>query len=264
MDETPFSDSKRLLSQGDEPRNQQPVRGSGPLLAIETSQRNASVALLAPTNGPTESMEIGRVVEERLAEDQPTTRTLAPAIAGLLSQFSVVASELSCVVVDCGPGSFTGLRVGIAFAKTLSFVAQVPIVGLRSLELIAYMAVQSDRSRLAGSKILSVVDAQRGQYYAAGYVEGVEVIAPQIADEKWTIDKAGEGWILAGPAVEKICQRNSALDTVEGRGHVALPPNAQALAQFAWTRRGQPTDDVYGLLPLYLRPSAAEEKAASA
>jgi tRNA threonylcarbamoyladenosine biosynthesis protein TsaB len=244
---------------------------SGPLLAIETSVRNASVALLVPSGSRPDSPEKSQVAgaagrqsvviaQGHLAPAEPTTSSLAPAIERLLAQFSLTASELSCVAVDRGPGSFTGLRVGIAFSKTLCFAAGVPIIGIQSLELVADMAAEKADT----NKILVLLDAQREQYYAAGYVDGVETHTPRIADEKWIIELAGDGWALAGPGVEKLLKRTDVSTVVDAACCESLMPAAAALAHSALLRMDRLTRDVYRLQPLYIRPSAAEEKAASA
>lgn len=244
-----------------------PFSESSPLLAIETSSRSASVAVLVPSDN--------RVAQVHLDAAEPTTRTLAPAIERLLAQFSVSCSELSCVAVDYGPGSFTGLRVGIAFAKTLCLAARVPIIGIQSLELVGDMFADTaekktktlaapDNLAAPDHKALILLDAQRGQYYAAGYVGGAETYAPRIADEDWIVDRCNDGWTLAGPAVKKLLKRTPIPAVVNAACHNPLVPEAAALARSALRRIDRLTDQAYRLQPLYIRPSAAEEKASSA
>ncbi|MEO2007858.1 MAG: tRNA (adenosine(37)-N6)-threonylcarbamoyltransferase complex dimerization subunit type 1 TsaB [Pirellulaceae bacterium] len=233
----------------------------GAILAIETSLRQASVCVTTPEGGR----------QEHLPMELPTTQTLVPTVARLLEQTGCPVNELSCVVVDCGPGSFTGLRIGLTFAKTFCFAAQIPVIGVSSLRVLTEQYVTAERVDREAFNVIGVSDAQRKQFFAAGFHfdrAGLrEQFPPQLVDEAWLAAMCGEGWVLVGPVVDRLKQQGflANLDSAARSNHRQAIPLAGSLAEIAKQRLadGQ-LDDLWTLKPLYLRPSAAEEKAASA
>src|SRR3954462_11419206 len=89
--------------------------------------------------------------------------TLAPAIEFVCAQARIEMHEISAVAVDGGPGLFTGLRVGVATAKAMAFALRVPMLGLSSLDLLAFPVRHTRRL------IVAVVDARRGEVFSACY-----------------------------------------------------------------------------------------------
>ena len=106
--------------------------------------------VLFPTSGPTKG--------ERLAE---VTREI-------LSASDLEPSAVDGIGVCVGPGSYTGLRVGLSFARGLALVDDLPAVGIGSLELVALAGCESG----AAGKILAVLDAGRERVYAAAFETG--------------------------------------------------------------------------------------------
>jgi tRNA threonylcarbamoyladenosine biosynthesis protein TsaB len=101
--------------------------------------------------------------------------TLAPAIEFVCRQARIDLAEVSVVAVDVGPGLFTGLRVGLATAKAMAAALRVPMIGLSSLDLLAYPERRSDRL------IAAMVDARRGEVFWALYRQvpgGVQRLTP--------------------------------------------------------------------------------------
>jgi len=138
------------------------------ILAIETSTTLASVALV----------EGGKIVLER-AHSRPkqSAERLLPLIAELLSEAGWERGSVSRIGVSVGPGSFTGLRVGIACAQGLSLGLGVPLVGVSSLRALA-RAVPPD---VLGVRC-AVLDARRAEVFVAAYAAGpraAEVLAPR-------------------------------------------------------------------------------------
>lgn len=139
------------------------------VLAIETSTTaaSASVALV----------EAGKIVLERAsARPKQSAERLLPLIAELLSEAGWERGSLSRIGVSVGPGSFTGLRVGIACAQGLSLGLGIPLVGVSSLCALA-RAVPDD---LPGVRC-TILDARRAEVFAAVYAAGpraAEVVAP--------------------------------------------------------------------------------------
>jgi tRNA threonylcarbamoyladenosine biosynthesis protein TsaB len=128
------------------------------VLGIETSTTSVSVALV----------ERGQVILER-AHDRPkqSAERLLPLIAELLSEAGWHRTSLERLGVSVGPGSFTGLRVGIACAQGLSLGLGVPLVGVSSLRAMARAVPAS----LSGVRC-AVLDARRAEVFVAGYAAG--------------------------------------------------------------------------------------------
>jgi len=89
---------------------------------------------------------------------------VTPAIAEVCASADVALSDVGVVAVDVGPGLFTGLRVGVATAKATALALGVPMIGMSSLDLLAF------RARYASRAITAVIDARRGELFVASYV----------------------------------------------------------------------------------------------
>ncbi|CAN5693065.1 tRNA (adenosine(37)-N6)-threonylcarbamoyltransferase complex dimerization subunit type 1 TsaB [soil metagenome] len=94
---------------------------------------------------------------------------LAPLVAEVMAEAGVEFSQLERVGVTVGPGSFTGLRVGLAFAKGLGAALSIPVIGVGVLEALA--------QPLTGT-VFAVLDAKRDQVYLQAFADGVAVSAP--------------------------------------------------------------------------------------
>jgi tRNA threonylcarbamoyladenosine biosynthesis protein TsaB len=133
------------------------------VLGIETSTRRGSVAL----------WDDGLVLA--LDHEQPNAHAeaLLPLVSRLFAETGFAKSSLERVSVGTGPGSFTGLRVGIALGEGIALGMGVPLVGVGSLEAMAHAARESKRPRVA------VLDAGRGELFVAAYgADGGVLIAP--------------------------------------------------------------------------------------
>ena len=127
------------------------------ILAIETSCDVCSVAL--SRNGVNTDSEM--VTEVRMQ----TTR-LAPMVDNLLSRNHIGVKDCSAVAVSSGPGSYTGLRVGVSLAKGLCFGAGIPLIGVGTLDLLA---AQGAEAGPAADYIVPMIDARRMEVYQAVY-----------------------------------------------------------------------------------------------
>lgn len=279
------------------------------LLALETSGRSGSIALAKSTEslvGLRESIGSDwslpgrclKILTERLEilslDLDPTwgsAKTLAPAIQKLLAQDGLAPKDLHAIAVVQGPGSFTGLRVGIATAKVMTYALQIPIVAIDTLEVIAQQVSDSrtepDSPTVPGSQSLdlfAVADAFRGQSFWAKYRIGagecLETTRTRIDDNTWLAQELSvqdpSGCIaVAGPSLEKLrdcyreipsLQSQRALDTspLVWEPKQYGEPRASTVARLGWRAwlRNQ-TVEPFGLLPMYYRSSAAEEKQSS-
>ena len=132
-------------------------------LAIETATTACAIAL-----------DDGELVIERVLDtSRRHTEVLTPGIEALLAERSITARDLARVVVDHGPGLFTGLRVGIAAAQALARGLGVELVEVTSLELLAASA-HRDGHR---GRLTALVDARRGELFAQSFELGEGVVA---------------------------------------------------------------------------------------
>jgi len=134
------------------------------LLATDTSGKNGSIALARVTPGQGE-VEIVEVVP--LAGGTFSAQ-LVPQIAALLEKYGYRKSDLAGFAVVSGPGSFTGLRVGLAAIKALAEILHKPIAAVSLLEAVA-------RTSAGRARVLSVLDAGRGEVYVGDYDQEPEV-----------------------------------------------------------------------------------------
>lgn len=116
---------------------------------------------------------------------------LAPLVAEVMAETSISFDAVDRIAVTVGPGSFTGLRVGLAFAKGLGMALDAPILGLDSLEAIA---ASQDRHGPG----LVLIDARRGQVYARRF-EGAAPVGPSEAVTLETLALGPEPAWIAGP-----------------------------------------------------------------
>ena len=133
------------------------------LLAADTSGKNGSLALTRVTPGQREV----DVVEIVPLAGGTFSAQLVPQISALLAKHGYSKGDLAAFAVVSGPGSFTGLRVGLAAIKALAEVLQKPIASISLLEAVAW-------SSPARGRILAALDAGRGEIYAGDYARGNE------------------------------------------------------------------------------------------
>ena len=137
------------------------------ILAIETTGAYASVALLD------EVSEAPRILSVIHGNDRFShLQNLTPQISQILEEHSLTPGDLTAVAVSCGPGSFTGIRIGVSTARALAQVLDIPCIPVSSLEALALRETSVSR-RL----ICPALDARRKQVYGAAYeiVDGLPV-----------------------------------------------------------------------------------------
>lgn len=123
-------------------------------VAIETATETVGVAVRAPG---------GVVAEFTLTGRRRHVETLTPALEHLLAQVGLAAADLELVVVDIGPGLFTGLRVGVAAAKGLAQALGLGVLCATSLDVLSAAAAEAGHRGL----VLACVDARRGEVFAS-------------------------------------------------------------------------------------------------
>lgn len=219
------------------------------ILALETTEAIGTVA----------TIEDGNLrCEHRLAPDQRSAQSLAPGIKNILQEVGWKPAEVQLVAVSVGPGSFTGVRVGVTTAKTFAYSVGAEVLGINTLEVIAV------RAPAEAQVLTAAVDAQRGQVVACLFHRGEgdwwkAVEPPQLLDAKTWLESLASGTVVTGPVLRKLADRVPAHVAV--LPHEFWVPTAAAVGllaarDYAHGKR----DDVWSLAPHYSRPSAAEEK----
>jgi len=137
------------------------------ILSLDTSTQNCSVAL--HDNGLLISQEL-------VAEEGSHSKALTLLIEKVMKTAGRTLSEIAAVAVSNGPGSYTGLRIGLATAKGICFALDKPLICLPTLQILA-AAVNAP----AGSLLLPMLDARRMEVYAAIYSSELEEVSPQMA-----------------------------------------------------------------------------------
>ena len=221
------------------------------ILALETSGYSGDVALLSDD----------RVVAQvPLPDEKRTAQMLAPGIAQALCQAGWQPRDVQLVAVTIGPGSFTGLRVGVTTAKTYAYAAGAEVLGVDTLAVIAAQVPPPEN---AAVELWVVLDAQRQQLFAASfqYVNGEwsAVEAAQILAREDFFARLRPGVMTTGSGLARTMPELP-------RGVIVVPqnhwqPQAITVGRLAWRHyQSGRRADLWRLAPHYLRLSAAEEK----
>ncbi len=195
------------------------------ILALETTDRVASVALLTETC----------CREKRIESPLRHEETVMPAVDQLLAEAGLVPAGLTALAVDVGPGSFTGVRIGVCHGNAMAMAMGLPVVSVNALEALAFPL-------LGGSgPVAAIIDARNGNGYGALYAPDGTALIPPCAME-------------IGPFLEQLPEDVILTGTGFPDADGALPL-AGSVARIAAGRVGERAAS-----PLYLRPSQAERK----
>lgn len=186
------------------------------------------------------------LLAERVTVDaRAHAETLTPNVIDAVSEAGATMADLAAVVVGCGPGPFTGLRVGMATAAAYGHALGIPVRGVCSLDAIGVL--------IRDAAALVVTDARRKELYWARYSDGRRVDGPAVnapADVP-----TADATVIAGPPEQTAL---FALSRIE----VSFPTSTGLVAAVTdWRRKPEP------LIPLYLRRPDAKslaERAAAA
>jgi tRNA threonylcarbamoyladenosine biosynthesis protein TsaB len=186
--------------------------------------------------------------------------TLTPAIDFLCRQTRVELGDIGAIAVDLGPGMFTGLRVGIAAAKALAHARRLPMIGVTSLDLLAFPLRHSNR------RIICAIDAGRGELFHASYRQspgGVQRLTqPEVAtpdDLASDLLATNEELLLVGDGAIRYRELLAVVSRVELADPGMAYPQAGSLVQLAHARAlREEFVNTAELTPLYLRKPDAE------
>ncbi len=221
------------------------------LLSIDSSAKAASVALT----------ENGRLISQFFQASALThSRTLLKMAEDMLSDLEMKVSDVDCVAVSIGPGSFTGIRIGVAAAKGLCWGGDKPCIGVSTLEAMAHQL--RDRK---DAVIAAAMDARRGEIYNACFLplgDGIErltedraIPVSRLMDEA---KESGKTYYFVGDGAE-LCY-----NAFTESGLPALLAPEPLRLQTAWgvamAAEGRAPENAADLEPRYLRLSQAERE----
>lgn len=262
------------------------------ILALETTDAQGSVALCV-------GGEI--LTSRRLETERRSAQTLAPTIRETLAEFGWAPRDVDAVAVAVGPGSFTGLRVGVATAKMFAWAVGAKIIGVDALEAVASEIERLPNGDAAGTVSVGI-DAQRGdaavrrfwiepgkapfpldacyrvtsvkKWFAEEnrreFVGNFDCVknadSARFLDSEVFIEKAkssaASNAYFCGPSLDRW--RNKGGENIETQfvDSAFWAPTAAGVARVAWRRaEAGDFDDVWAILPVYSRLAAAEERA---
>lgn len=220
------------------------------VLGIETSAVQGGVALVG---------EQGLVSEYTLNVEVTHSERVLPAIERMLADLGCGLAALGGLAVSIGPGSFTGLRIGLSTAKGLAYATGLPVAAVPTLEAMAWVLPQ------ARPPVCPVLDARKQEVYAALFQHGPDgltrlmedaALAPEALCEK--IKKPtlflGDGLGAYGELFRRLLGERLLVPPPAQRG-----PRAACVAELGRQKllRGE-SEDIRSLAPRYLRPSEAE------
>lgn len=217
------------------------------ILAIDTATLVSSVAIATQDT---------LVAELTIQTRKTHSERLMPHIASLLSMAEMSQTSLKAVAVSIGPGSFTGLRIGLATAKALSYALQIPLIGVPTLAALAFACPAP------GVLLAPMLDAQKGNVYLGLYEwqngTVVEIEPPRVVafDEAQNeLSRQQRSVLMLGEAA--VMYKESILYPAPPH---AVMPRAGSVAVLAQQMYEQGVrHDVATLEPLYIRRSEAEE-----
>jgi tRNA threonylcarbamoyladenosine biosynthesis protein TsaB len=212
------------------------------ILAIETTTTICSVAL---------SLNNELLAKKSIDNGYSHAENLTPFIETLLNEANISAGQLSAIAVSRGPGSYTGLRIGVSAAKGLCYALGIPLIAVDTLKAMTYGVIQQ-----AYDFFVPMIDARRMEVYAAVYDKNATVIQPvnpEILTEQSFQPLLSKGKTLFfGNGAEKsqqvITHSNAFFDIHNGL------PDAQHIAHLAFEKyQNRQFEDVAYFEPFYLK-----------
>lgn len=255
--------------------------GASRLLAIDTSTSVMTVALLVD----------GQVRDERDSwAERNHSLYLNPVISDMLRDNGLRPSDLTGIGVGVGPGSYTGIRIGVTVAKTMAWALRIPVAGVSSLEAMALAAPEADPAAGVEEWIVPLVNARRDQAFTGLFARQLQTGTGDTAAQ----DPPEGGWrrlaedsiqrmadwterLLAqadsaavrpariafvgetGPFAERIAEVAARWEGATSETEVSI--KAGRIGRLAWARlaRGD-ADETHGLVPNYTQLAEAEVK----
>ena len=219
------------------------------ILCIETGTNICSVGISRD----------GELVSLReSAEGRDHAKHVGVFVDELLHEKGVMPDELDAVAVGMGPGSYTGLRIGVSFAKGLCYGLHIPLIAVGSLDALAEVAIEDNEAGILtvdkwdDAVLCPMVDARRMEVYTRLYNakgEPLSEVSAEVVDEHTFADvRRDKQLIIFGNGAEKCCE------VLSDATYINVAPSARGLARLAEQRlqAGQ-TEDIAYFEPFYLK-----------
>lgn len=218
------------------------------ILAVDTSTMMSSISILSNNK---------IIADYSVNVDQTHSEKLIISMKRLLEDVKMSISDIDLFTVAKGPGSFTGLRIGMTSIKAIAQALDKDIIGISTLEAMAF-------SILNDANILAIIDARGNRYFSGLFkkVDGkLETVFEKILTEKEIINLLGEmdSLTIVGEAIEKLPQEiieSSKVTIAPSSLNCAIGRNLCALAKIKYENGER--DSYFDLTPNYLRKSQAE------
>lgn len=222
------------------------------ILSIDTSNYTLGVALL----------EKEQVLGEYITNLKKNhSIRIMPAIQTLMKDCGKTPTDLTKIVVAKGPGSYTGVRIGVTIAKTLAWTLNIPLVGISSLEIVA-----AGPGRYFSGLVSPLFDARRGQVYTGLYhYENGELKAPEedqlVMLEDWVekLTTVSEPILFVG---NDLPLHRTKIEEVLGSKAIfaSITEHNPRPAELAFLGREKQGEDIHTFVPNYIRLAEAEAK----
>ncbi len=221
------------------------------ILGIETATQQVGCAI-----GDNQ----GVLASFHAAQGRRHVETLVPAVEFLCRHAGVGLHDMAAVAVDIGPGLFSGLRVGVAAAKAMAQALRIPVIGVPSLDLLAFPVRHTNRL------IVAAVDARRGELYYGFYRQvpgGAQRLSPyRLGTPEELVSELvalGEDYLLVGDGALRYPELLDELSGSDSGGPATAYPSAAALVELAHPLAlREEFVPSWELEPFYLRKSDAE------
>ena len=214
------------------------------VLGIVTARSTASVALL---------QHGALLCEHSFHHTRTHSETVMPMVERMLTDTGFMPSQLDAIAVNCGPGSFTGVRIGVCAANAMGAALSIPVIGVDALQ-----ALYENVSFWPGN-VCAIIDAKNDNAYFAQYANGAAVSPPAAEEVAAYLNSVPPGTLFVGDGAavyEALILKTVA--NAQIAPEYASITHASALCRAAeriLKEAGEPTNEA---LPLYLRPSQAE------
>ncbi|MFH5837182.1 tRNA (adenosine(37)-N6)-threonylcarbamoyltransferase complex dimerization subunit type 1 TsaB [Proteiniclasticum sp. C24MP] len=222
------------------------------ILSIDTSSNNCSVAVVD------ENAMLGEI---NINYNLQHSVLLMPLIEELLTRLDLKVKDLGALTVSTGPGSFTGLRIGLSAVKGLALGSDLPVFASDALSILAYGVYGY------GGVLVPMVDALRGGFYTGFYTfrngKLITLMEPAIltlAEVKEKLEKEEKEILILGDIVDKMTD-----EELKFKENVSIAPSslniprASSIPYLLGERiRSGESDDIHSLVPVYMRKSQAE------
>lgn len=215
-------------------------------LTIDTSGADCQTGVVACKNESVELVSALTVNRKNVHSEK-----LITFIEWVLRQANIEKKDLCGIALTIGPGSFTGLRVGLSTAKGLAFALRIPVIAVPTLDVIAAPFHFMQRP------VLTAIQSRKGEFYTAGYENGALMVGPEVTAASVLIEKLSHPLIFVCDSINFI--------------HHDMPPGSRSVLTIPERHHAKPDlyylgllgyrkfinnemEDIDTMVPLYIQP----------